>query len=382
MAPKGKNLVFRPVVADDIGAILQLFERNNYELPSFRTPEFIRWQYFDGPRGPAIMYGAFDEHTLAGLYNLTLSRLLVGGRETTGALTLGTLTDAGYRSVIYRENGVLSSIFTKLARMTYQDAFARKVKLIYGFPNSSSYPGFVQHLGFKDIGTLTFFARPGDLRGLPRLVLPLPKSLDFLAASAGQCFAAALRPSVDWDADVTIQVMEKPDLQLDDLVAPASRIHPIIQVRDARYVQWRYFNHPLIRYEVLGAYRRGRLLGYLVWAVLERAGHSKNKLMRMGHVVDCSCPPDAQGRCVLDQLILTADRKMRQQGAMVNVAVSTPVPYVARAFQRAGFLSFAGRLTPRKFPLIVRTDESLPAGADIAGTMDNWYITFSDNDVI
>ena len=174
--------------------------------------------------------------------------------------------------------------------------------------------------------------------------------------------------------------MPGPDPGLDELADAAAAIHPNIRIRDRRFVQWRFFDCPWCRYRVLGAYRRGRLAGYLVWLVAERHDRATGATAKLGHIVDYLSPPDQAGRSCLPLLLRAAGREIAREQALAAIAVTSPVEYIRQAFRQAGYALFNGRFSPRKFPCIVRPHDPAIEPRPISNLSD-WYFTFADNDV-
>jgi hypothetical protein len=380
MVVKATDLTVRPVQLADCPALLSLWQRVFGPGPWW-TEEFFCWQYFNAPAGPAIMRAAFHAEKCVGVYSIVPAWAKVTRRRARVALTVGSATDADYRTIMFRDEDGLNVIFTKLARLAYRQAEADGIALTYGFPNPLSYPGFVKLLGFRDIGTLTFMARPVHLRGLLSMKWNAPSWLSSLAGGLAQAAAAVVLPSrVEDDPEVETRDMLGPDPALDELADAAAAIHPNIRIRDRSFVQWRFFDCPWCRYRVLGAYRRGRLAGYLVWLATDRHDRTTGTTAKLGHIVDYLAPPDQAGRSCLPLLLRAAGREIAREQALATIAVTSPIEYVRHAFRQAGYVLFDGKLSPRKFPCIVRAHDPAIDPHSIENLHD-WYFTFADNDV-
>ena len=372
--------MIRPVGIEDTPALLALL--NRVFGPNKRwTARYVKWQCFQGPAGPAIMYGAFHEETLLGFYCLVRSWLSVNGRRVKAVKSILTMVDKAYRRVVLRDELGTDSIFTRLANICFNEAQVEHVGLTYGFPNKYSYRGFTRCLDFRDIGSLTLLVKPIRLKEMLRFKVGLPAPLDTLCGLAAQCLSAALLPCCVEACDtVELQVMSHADPQLDDLAAEAGEVHGVIQVRDCRYIQWRFFEHQSLAYEVLGAYRRGRLVGYIAWMVADRLDWEKRRCPGVAHIVDYVCLADGSATTILSLLIRAACARSRRHGALMAIAVNSPTRYVIKAFRRCGFVALEGRWAPRDLPCIVRGGYLASDGA-MVGDLSNWYLTLGDNDV-
>jgi len=85
---------------------------------------------------PAAYYGVFP---------MILSS---GGKDILVAQSGDTMTAPDHRG---------KGLFVKLAQMTYQLAWEEKVKLVFGFPNENSFPGFKKKLNWEFHGTMQRF---------------------------------------------------------------------------------------------------------------------------------------------------------------------------------------------------------------------------------
>lgn len=77
---------------------------------------------------------------LAAFYGVFPVEMRVGGRVIIGAQSGDTMTHPDHRK---------KGLFVRLAERTYQLAREQQVKVIYGFPNEHSYPGFQRKLGWS-----------------------------------------------------------------------------------------------------------------------------------------------------------------------------------------------------------------------------------------
>lgn len=380
MAAKTTELTVRPLDAADMDVMLDLYRRTGYLEPAFLTPEFLHWQYFSGPAGPGILYGAFDRRALAGIYNLILCRLSIRRRYVTAAYSMGTLTAPEYRRALFRDKYGLNTVFTRLAKQSIELAENRGAVMTYGFPNKMSYPGFKKFLGFQDLGTAIFLARPVWLETMLRLKFKLPRFLERACGLLAQCLASGLRSPAQRNGEFEIRPMTSAAPQLDDLQRQVEPTHAIMRVRDREFVQWRFFDHPVFHYDIVGAYRKGRLQGYLVWMVSERVDKARGLTALVACVVDYSVVPGTVGAAALEAMLHVALAAHRRRRALIAIAIGTPAVAALRVFQRCGFFAFAGKWMPRRFNAILRTHD---AGADteLLSDWDRWYLTLADTDV-
>lgn len=141
------DYVFKQLDKDAYGFIQELY------LKSFNLKEtlsFIRNKYDTSYTGiENIGYIAFDQSdTPAAYYGVFPMILFSGGKDILVAQSGDTMTAPDHRG---------KGLFVKLAQRAYQLAWNEKVKLVFGFPNENSYPGFKEKLNWEFHGCMHRF---------------------------------------------------------------------------------------------------------------------------------------------------------------------------------------------------------------------------------
>jgi acyl dehydratase len=95
------------------------------------------WAYIENPNGDPIVSLYFDGEKLVGHYAVIPVSLVFNGIEIKAGLSMTTMVDSSYRK---------HGIFITQADETYQKAKELGYKLVYGFPNKKSAPGFKKRL--------------------------------------------------------------------------------------------------------------------------------------------------------------------------------------------------------------------------------------------
>jgi GNAT superfamily N-acetyltransferase len=134
------ELEFRELRRDDFDLIRGLYEATKNRL---RPEDYDRWRFFDTPWGDSPAVIAVDGTVCAGLYIVWPTMLNLGGEAVLGAQSMDTMTHPAYRG---------QGLFVGLAEQALGLATARGFDVIYGFPNESSYPGFIRRLNFDHVG--------------------------------------------------------------------------------------------------------------------------------------------------------------------------------------------------------------------------------------
>lgn len=358
-------------------------------------PGYLQWQYAANPSGPALIQLARDAETdrLAGQYAVIPLGFKADGQTVTGALSLNTLTRQAYKG---------QGIFTGLAQAVYQDCAAQGVQFCYGFPNPNSYPGFTKKLGFSDLGRIPLLLRPLNPQALVRKkigtwLVPLALPFQFF-------FRLRKQPPAE-DGDNSYEVYQLTSFDLSEFDAFWLKIqhkYPIMGIRDAAFIRWRYFENPYRDYQLYGIRRKGGfeygagsgsgpgsgLIGYIAGRCTEVAG------MDSGMVVDFLVEPGhpAAGDILLQRLLrFFAANNMDLAGSLM-----LPHAEEYRLLKANGFFTCPRALEPQPFPVIYqsfapRNDQEEAAfqpdkpnsnADDPFCQLNRWFLTMGDYDAV
>jgi hypothetical protein len=216
-------------------------------------------------------------------------------------------------------------------------------------------------------------------------IIPLAKPLDagYLArrftgstmlASAATMLAAAARPLARLLArpativGVRVAEIDSPGAEFDELWTRVSGSHPVIGVRDRRFLNWRFVERPDASYRFLAALRDSKTIGYLIFRIAEVDG------ARWGYIVDFLVDDLSVG--VFHLLLDHAEVCLRQAGAKVIVCAAVSSPY-RRAMMRRGFLPSRARRAAYLSTDLNSADAELQVFADLT----RWFVTMADGDL-
>jgi len=135
----------------DVGRSQELLEQVFPKDRRYRDLAYLRWQYMHGPSGLAITADRDDPSGRVGHYAIVPQRWICSGEPALFALSLNT-------AVAERARG--QGLFTVLAKETYKGAADQGVEAVVGVANGNSTPGFVRHLGFRNLGPLPVVILP------------------------------------------------------------------------------------------------------------------------------------------------------------------------------------------------------------------------------
>jgi len=95
-----------------------------------------------------VGYIAYDQQIPIAFYGVIPCFLSIGDETILSAQSTDTMTHPDYRN---------KGLFVELAERTYQLCIQESIRLIFGFPNQNSLPGFVNKLGWEVTGLMDCF---------------------------------------------------------------------------------------------------------------------------------------------------------------------------------------------------------------------------------
>jgi GNAT superfamily N-acetyltransferase len=354
---------WNPASESEERAILAMNAANQYRGVKC-SPEFYDWQYRRNPAGEAVIKLAVDQEDaekLAGIYVVIPVGMVCKGRAMTCALSLNTLTDSQYRG---------QGIFTGLAREVYQSAAERGIPMVIGYPNPNSYHGFVNRLEFKDIVDVPLLIRVLRLSEVVAKRFPVASLRGVVKAVAKLGNSFFRLPATE---ESEVERVERFDDAFDELNERLCERFPILVKRDSSYLNWRYVDVP-IEYRPYAIRENGRVMGYLVYRVMEFAR------MRCGMILDFVVRGEANSRDVGQRLIRYGLAEMWADQCDVAAALCLQGSVEFRLLRSSRFLECPRRLKPQPFPYIVRRN-ILEHDFDLdVFDIHNWFVSMGDYD--
>jgi len=292
------------------------------------------WRFTDTPAGLIPGMVALDGSRIVASYTAWPITLRMGSELVQGAQSMDTMTDPDYRG---------RGLFVALANETCGLLADLGYRLIYGFPNQQSLPGFIHRLGWKHIGHVPTFKR------LNAPVLGLLSPFPMLSGRTWHGAMFRSRP---------LEFSREPVL-FSDLANLAAR-HDYGGVRlqrDILWFRWRYSPASSYNYRVITASSEigleaavmYRIDGYRAW-LTETLGSFE----------------------ALQKAITRCLQHMRQEGVKIVTALTTD-PVAAGALKKAGFWHRGGEV------FIVKRLSPQPLHAD-PYDLGNWILFGGDHD--
>lgn len=137
----------KPTVTTDneMAAYAALLGKVFPNSPSLGSVDYLAWLYRKNPVGTVVGSDAWVGDELAAHYVCIPVRANIEGRDTSGLLSLNTVTNPKYQG---------KGLFTKLAQNTFDIAANSGFEFVYGIANANSTPGFIKKLGFQMVSPL------------------------------------------------------------------------------------------------------------------------------------------------------------------------------------------------------------------------------------
>ncbi len=357
------SLRYSPQDAEDT---LELVRQTWGEIePADRA--YHEWQYRRSPAGPAIVSLAREEGTgrLIGQAVTIPARVGIAGesRVVNICLNVATLLE-------WRGRGVFSALLRDVSALSGEEGIA----FTFAFPNEASYPSFVKRAGYRGIGSVPLLVRPLN----PERLAYKRTGSRVLAkiASLGRLVwrPPAAAPREEGPTRLEIARVETFD---DSFTAFWERVKgrfPVMVVRDAAYLNWRFVEVPLREYVSFAARSDGEVRGFIVLRVAPVGQLSS------GLIVDLVVEPSEEGRTAGGRLIDEAYSYFRDHDLDILGSLALPHTEEFRLLRAKGLWVCPRRLEPQPFRLVVRCYDD--AASHPAYDLKNWFITMGDYDAV
>ncbi len=354
-----------PEWADKISSFLQIQAPAGFQEKCGIT----RWKLCENESGPgfASMMVIDAENTIVSTCTVTPKRLWRNGVEQPWAEIGDTFTDSDYQR---------KGMFGALVNASRSSAQSAGIKLVYGLPNNQSLPGYVSKLNFiikQDLVLNDFYAvistKAIGLRTRASKIPLIQKVLctPTLVAASRQLSKLVLSLIAPKRSQIRIEKQSGFGPEFDRLWQKALPVLLNAQVRDARYLTWRYCKNPF-SFVVFVARRENELLGYVVTLTLH---HEGNNALSHTILLDWLYEP-VSGNAVSKALLFAAINHAFEERADVISAVGCPTSPLPLPFGLAGFVR-----RPHDTPVIFHNNE---IGQAVLGDPSPWHFTLSDTD--
>jgi hypothetical protein len=186
----------------------------------------------------------------------------VGQESILGALSLDTMVHPDFRN---------QGIFVTLAKITFSEASKDGIKCVYGFPNQSSYPGFINKLDWIDVSKMRVAIRPLDIANLIMGKAGNKFGLKIAGTTCNYLYNRVLFRN--WQEsgkrDSSIKQITLFDDRFDKFWIQVADQFFITLMRNKNYLNWRYVNVPDKNYLIFISDGGNKINGYIVFRAVD-----------------------------------------------------------------------------------------------------------------
>jgi hypothetical protein len=220
----------------------------------------FRWLYRENPFGPARAWIAYEKEAGAiGMAAVFPRRMYCDGGVVSGCV-LGDLCIA----TKYRSLGPA----LQLQRACLECARSEEFAMGYDFP-STTMLGMYERLGILPVAKLVRVVKILRIDEKIRRVLPARILSRPAAAAANFSLSLTDRTSAQ-PSGLDFRLEDAPcTSEYSELAARIGSSLGICTVRNAEYLNWRYWQHPQVKYEFLAARRASELVAYCAFTTAE-----------------------------------------------------------------------------------------------------------------
>ena len=362
------RLIFRCYKPGDEYGICSLYER------VFNTPLSINawnWLYKDNPAGPAHVELALDGDLIVSHFAFFPVRMKFGDTLLVGSKSFCAMTHPSYRGC---------GIFQTITMRLLQKAKQCQIPITYSTPNPSSFKVMVGKLGYRNISGksgVPVLIRPIGLSSLIRFVPIIRKYVDtniisrVISPKVGELYDILFPLRGQIRNGLTIFRLESSDERLDGFWKQVQSQYSIITVRDAKYLNWRYFTRPDVKYWVWCAMERDQIQGFVV------ARHRKMYGLNIGFIVDLLTLRDDIG--VVSALCDVVMKFFRKRSLDVVACLAQYNSFNYKIIRGNGFFEVPNIVRPRNFYFILHSNSSR-FSQEFINNPRNWFLTLGDTE--
>lgn len=349
------ELTFRRYQEGDEESIITLCEAV-YGIST--NNDYWRWKYINNSSNLNASYVAVTENKVVGISGAIPYRLKIGDKEIVGGQLTDLMSHPDYRN---------KNIFLPIMRKSIKDV-ERKMDTMYGFTNENSFKIYAKRLKYDIAFRVPRLDRVINTKPFLNRML---KRKDLFTKIIGNILNLAsgnlLYPKTpSLGKEIEIRECYKFDERFDVLWNKLKGFFTTITIRDSKYLNWRYRNHPLFKYRTFVAERRDEISGFIILRCAEDKG------VKRGYIMDLLVEPERKES--LMALFAQAMRFFKDNDVdLVRCWMFPHAPYYS-LFRRSLFFKTTSDL------VVLTTSFHKDISNEFLRDPSNWYITIGDCD--
>jgi len=276
----------------------------------------------------------------------------------------------------YRGRGIFIMIGQKLM----EEAAKRNILISYGIPNEPAYRGHLKYRWFL-ASHISVLVKPITKKALIAFILS--RILNFLMNPSSESKSKLLGLMRNLKAQIhrksnsntlhfhiyKIINVNSFDHRFDKFWKEVQNQHTFIIVKNAKYLNWRYFNKPNTKYSVLAAVREGDVDGFIVLTF------DTYSMLKRGYIVDLL----AKSEDVIDYLLRSALKYFAEEHVDLIICWTMEGHLLYNRLLKKGFVQ--DHFNSQKLICRINTDDSV-LKENLRKFVKEWYFMMGDSDII
>ncbi len=329
--------------------------QTTYAGREIANADYLAWEYASNPSGRAHVFIAETSGSVAAQYIVIPIKYTINGKETSGSLSVNTLTHPSYKG---------NELFPRLTEETFKSCSEKRIHFTIGFPNPVSLPVIEKKKLFEVVGAL------------PLLIKPLnPFRIFFsLLSSFKKKSGKEIEPEIDSnnliEEGISLFDLEADSQLYNEFILAFSASKENITNRSTDYLRWRYLSIPIRKYRLLKICKGGKIMALAIFRAKYIYG------IRCGILVDFISLPDKEQAFKL----LHAIKQIAGRNSL-DILITTLPDHSPefKLLRRSGFFTLPQKLLPQKLTMIVKK-HTKDCPAEVSD-FKKWFITFGDYDI-
>jgi predicted N-acetyltransferase YhbS len=330
---------------------------------------YFDWVYGKNSLGPPIIPVARDKGTdkVVGFAMFIPMRVSWAGEERRALLGYNMVVDPAYRR---------QGIQTKVSAVGPELGKKQGYDFFYAFPNPTSLLGLIKSK-YHVVSQIPMIIRPLDIAALTETHVGKPLmrwgvNLGWEVARRTLC-----RERCPSQNGLPMRIVEDTTLDesYDRFWDHVKTKYNLMLVRDRAFLQWRFRDIPIRKYQILSARHSGQILGYVVLSQADIRG------TMVGLIADFMVLPGEHGEQAGSRLLQEALQRFKAAQLLLTGGLMLPHTQEYALLQRAGYLRVPQRLAPQPFHLVLK---SISGGipSSVLTRPEAWYVSIADHDAV
>lgn len=258
---KRKQWTHQSFEKDDLSEIGLFFKIFYLGMGEYGSMGYFDWKISRNYVQPGIINLIKDNGKIVSTASLTPKQLIFKNQ----LIDIAEIGDV-YTDTEYQRQGM----FSLLGNETRKESESRDLNFIYGLPNEAALPGWIKNK-FNIIENIQLISFIFPLNIQRRIQSKAHWTISRLIGSILSMLLFSyykFKKLLDRiDRSILVKELHECPNDWDDFWDKANKPYDFIINRDKNSILWRYFDNPN-KYTVIGLYRKNKLLGYLVYRII------------------------------------------------------------------------------------------------------------------